>query len=113
MKLLIGRTRNVLYSLKIKQSALKELQKINKQEFLRVIAAIEQLAENPHIGKVLKGELTGLRRIRSGNYRVIYEIKERADTCPENRTSQASLSLMKKHLPSPPKPASRPVRYTL
>ena len=66
----------MLYSLKIKQSALKELQKINKQERIRVIAAIEQLAENPHIGKLLKGEFSGLRRIRSGNYRVIYEINE-------------------------------------
>ena len=66
----------MLYSLKIKQSALKELQKINKQERTRVIAAIEQLAENPHIGKLLKGEFSGLRRIRSGNYRVIYEINE-------------------------------------
>lgn len=76
MKLSIGRTQNVPYSLKIKQSALKELQKINKQERIRVIAAIEQLAENPHIGKLLKGEFSGLRRIRSGNYRVIYEINE-------------------------------------
>jgi mRNA interferase RelE/StbE len=66
----------VPYSLKIKQSALKELQKINKQERTRVIAAIEQLAVNPHIGKLLKGEFSGLRRIRSGNYRVIYEINE-------------------------------------
>ena len=76
MKLLIGRTQNVPYALKIKQSALKELQKINKQERIRVIAAIEPLAEHPHIGKLLKGEFSGLRRIRSGNYRVIYEINE-------------------------------------
>ena len=65
------------YSLKIKQSAFKELQKLDKKERTRIISAIDQLTENPHIGKVLKGELTGLRRIRSGNYRVIYEIKER------------------------------------
>ena len=76
MKLSIGRTQNVLYSLKIKQSAFKELQKLDKKERIRVVSAIDQLTENPHIGKVLKGELTGLRRIRSGNYRVIYEINE-------------------------------------
>ncbi len=64
------------YSLKIKQSAFKELQKLDKNERIRIIAAIDQLAENPHIGKLLKGELKGLRRIRSGNYRVIYEINE-------------------------------------
>ena len=66
----------MLYSLKIKQSAFKELQKLDKKERIRVVSAIDQLTENPHIGKALKGELTGLRRIRSGNYRVIYEINE-------------------------------------
>ncbi|MBE0576159.1 MAG: type II toxin-antitoxin system RelE/ParE family toxin [Desulfuromonadales bacterium] len=64
------------YSLKIKQSAYKELQRLDKKERIRVVSAIDQLAENPHIGKLLKGELSGLRRIRSGNYRVIYEINE-------------------------------------
>jgi len=76
MKVLIGRKQGVLYSLRIKQSAFKELRRLDKKERVRIIAAIDQLAENPHIGKLLKGEFTGLRRIRSGNYRVIYEIKE-------------------------------------
>jgi len=67
---------NVPYSLQIKQSAFKELQRIDKKERIRIVLAIDKLTENPHIGKVLKGELLGLRRIRSGNYRVIYEINE-------------------------------------
>ena len=77
MKDLIGRTQSVPYSLRIKKSAFKELQRLDKKERIRVVSAIDQLAENPHIGKLLKGELSGLRRIRSGNYRVIYEINER------------------------------------
>ena len=64
------------YSLKIKQSAFKELQKINKNERSRIISAIDALQNNPHIGKILKGDYSGLRRIRIGNYRVIYEINE-------------------------------------
>lgn len=64
------------YSLKIKQSAYKELQRLAKKERNHIISAIDKLTENPHLGKVLKGELTGLRRIRAGNYRVIYEINE-------------------------------------
>ena len=64
------------YSLKIKQSAYKELQRLDKKERIRIVSAIDKLKENPHIGKALKGELSGLRRIRSGNYRVIYEINE-------------------------------------
>ena len=64
------------YSLKIKQSAYKEIQQLDKKERIRIVSAIDKLTDNPHIGKVLKGELSGLRRIRSGNYRVIYEINE-------------------------------------
>ncbi len=66
----------MLYSLKIKNSAFKELQRVDKRERIRIVTAIDQLKENPHIGKLLKGEHSGLRRIRSGNYRVIYEINE-------------------------------------
>ena len=76
MKVLTGKTPGVHYSLQIKQSAFKELQRLEKKERVRLVAAIDQLAENPHIGKLLKGEFSGLRRIRSGNYRVIYEINE-------------------------------------
>lgn len=76
MKVLTGRKQGVLYSLEIKNSAFKELQRLDKKERIRVVTAIDQLKENPHIGKLLKGELSGLRRIRSGNYRVIYEINE-------------------------------------
>lgn len=73
---LTGKRQSVHYSLKIKQSAYKELKRIDKKERIRLIAAIDRLAINPHIGKLLKGEFSGLRRIRSGNYRVIYEINE-------------------------------------
>jgi len=66
----------VNFSLKIKSSALKELKRINKPERTRIIHAIDQLPASPWLGKVLKGELSGLRRIRVGDYRVIYEIHE-------------------------------------
>jgi mRNA interferase RelE/StbE len=64
----------VTFSLQIKSSALKELKRINKPQRTRIIAAIDRLPTNPWIGKSLKGELSGLRRIRVGNYRVVYEI---------------------------------------
>lgn len=66
------------YSLQIKKSALKELQRLEKPDRVRIVEAIDKLAENPHVGKVLKGDLSGLRRIRVGNYRVVYEINEGA-----------------------------------
>ncbi len=64
------------FSLKIKSSAFKELRRINKPDRIRIIAAIDQLPANPWVGKLLKGELSGLRRIRVGDYRVVYEIHE-------------------------------------
>lgn len=64
------------YSLKIKQSALKELRKLDKPDRNRLIEAIDKLSENPHVGKLLKGEFSGLRRLRVGSYRVVYEINE-------------------------------------
>ena len=64
------------WSVRIKRSALKDLSRISKSERLRLVAAIDGLAQNPYRGSALKGELTGLRRIRVGSYRVIYEIRE-------------------------------------
>ncbi|MGB5450663.1 MAG: type II toxin-antitoxin system RelE/ParE family toxin [Sedimenticolaceae bacterium] len=64
------------WSVKIKQSALRKLSGITKSDRLRIIAAIDDLGLNPYRGSALKGDLTGLRRIRIGSYRVIYEIRE-------------------------------------
>ena len=64
------------YSIKIKQSALKDIQKVDKPNRKRLIEAIDNLSDNPHVGKLLKGDFSGLRRIRVGFYRVIYEINE-------------------------------------
>ena len=63
------------YSVSIKQSAAKALQKIVLEDRLRIVAAIDQLAANPVAGSVLKGEFSGLRRIRIGGYRVVYEVQ--------------------------------------
>ncbi|WP_018953379.1 type II toxin-antitoxin system RelE family toxin [Thioalkalivibrio sulfidiphilus] len=64
------------FSIRIKQSAAKALAGIAKKDRLRLVSAIDELAENPYRGSALKGDLTGLRRIRVGNYRVVYEIRE-------------------------------------
>ncbi len=64
------------YSISIKQSAAKALEKIARDERLRIIDAIDQLRDNPVAGSVLKGEFSGLRRIRVGNYRVVYEVQD-------------------------------------
>ena len=64
------------YSIRIKNSAAKELARIAEPDRTRIITAIDSLAENPHRGTLLKGDLSGLRRIRVGDYRVVYEVSE-------------------------------------
>jgi mRNA interferase RelE/StbE len=64
------------YSVSIKQSAAKALEKFARDDRLRIIAAIDQLKINPAAGSVLKGEFSGLRRIRIGHYRVVYEVQD-------------------------------------
>ena len=64
------------YSLQIKGSAAKALEKITKKERLRLIEAINRLREEPNAGGVLKGEFAGLRLLRIGVYRIIYEVIE-------------------------------------
>ena len=43
---------------------------------MRLIEAIDRLAVTPSAGGALKGEFEGLRRLRVGRYRIIYEVIE-------------------------------------
>lgn len=40
-----------------------------------VVEAIGTLAERPSQGPLLKGDFAGLRRLRQGSYRIIYEVQ--------------------------------------
>lgn len=65
------------WSVQIKASAAKALHKVHPQHRKRLVAAIDRLAAEPHAGSVLKGEFAGLRRIRVGSYRIVYEARQR------------------------------------
>lgn len=64
---------DAIYSVRIKASAAKALHRINASDRRRIVEAIDRLAYEPSAGSVLKGEFGGLRRLRVGRYRVIYE----------------------------------------
>jgi mRNA interferase RelE/StbE len=66
----------VSYSIKIKASAVKSLWKVMRADRIRIMDAIDKLAEEPLAGGVLKGEFSGLRRLRVGPYRIVYEVSE-------------------------------------
>ena len=63
------------FSIRIKGSAAKELQRIASEDRARLVEGIDRLSENPYLGNALKGELRGLRRLRVGDYRVLYEVR--------------------------------------
>ena len=60
-------------SLRIKRSAAKALASLPKADRVRVVEAIDLLCDTPAAGSALKGEFEGLRRLRVGHYRLMYE----------------------------------------
>jgi mRNA interferase RelE/StbE len=60
-------------SLRIKRSAAKNLAALPRQDRERLVDAIDKLRDVPAAGSALKGEFEGLRRLRVGHYRIVYE----------------------------------------
>jgi len=59
-------------SILIKKSFYKDFEKIPKKYQKKIINKIEDLKENPLIGKQLKGDLSHIRRLMVGQYRLGY-----------------------------------------
>ncbi len=64
------------YSIEIKRSAGKELAELPKQDRLRVIARIENLAHDPRPTGSEKLSGQERYRVREGDYRILYEIHD-------------------------------------
>ena len=47
-----------------------------KADRTRIVGAVDRLAETPHLGTALKGDLRELRRLRVGDHRVLYEMRD-------------------------------------
>lgn len=69
---------------KFDKSALKDFQKIPKQQQKRILQAIAVVAKDPYLKnnniKRLTGTLSGLYRLRIGNYRIIYLLEQHLET---------------------------------
>lgn len=67
-----------MYTIEYSKDIEKDLSKFPKDEISKILAKISFLANNPHPSgvKALQGTLKGLHRIRSGNYRIVYQIKD-------------------------------------
>jgi mRNA interferase RelE/StbE len=65
------------YRVRYKQSIAKDLKSIPKRERAHILDEIEkQLVKHPEKQRQLKGRFAGLRRLRVGNYRVIYSVMD-------------------------------------
>jgi mRNA interferase RelE/StbE len=65
------------YRIDIKKSAIKELEDIPRKDLRKIIARIRSLARNPrpHGSQKLSGQEQ--YRIRQGDYRIVYSIKDK------------------------------------
>jgi len=68
----------VTYTVEFLPRALRQLHKLPRKVQALVMRHIEALAGEPRPtdSKLLHGALTGIRRIRVGMYRVLYEVQE-------------------------------------
>ncbi len=57
----------------------KQLRKLksNQELYRRINAGLDDIAENPNLGKPLGGGFEGVRSCRVGNWRILYELYRR------------------------------------
>lgn len=69
-----------MYELVVLNSAARQLKKYDKPIRTRIINALDQIAENPFIGEMLKGNLSILYsyhlKVAGVEYRIAYQVKE-------------------------------------
>ncbi|MBU4446189.1 type II toxin-antitoxin system RelE/ParE family toxin [bacterium] len=63
------------YRIEWDSRALRELKNIPDSDAKQILQKVSELSKSPHLGQALKGGFKGYFRLRSGNYRVIYSIK--------------------------------------
>jgi mRNA interferase RelE/StbE len=63
------------YSILYKKSVQRDLKKLGKPEARRILLLLEEeLSKKPESQPMLKGEFAGLRKLRVGDYRIIYAL---------------------------------------
>ena len=69
-----------MFRLRITTQAQRELKKISQLHRQLVLAALEDIEENPFQGKALVKEYTGKIAYKIGVYRIIYKINAKDET---------------------------------
>ena len=64
------------YSVRIKASAVRELEAVPRKDRQRIVARIQTLCENPRPVGCEKLGGQDLYRVRQGNYRILYSVHD-------------------------------------
>ena len=64
------------WKIKLHRKAKQELERIHPSWRERIISKIKKLADDPFVGEKLHGEWQGFRKLRIGNYRIVYVVEE-------------------------------------
>lgn len=64
------------YKITFKSSVAKDLRAIPTADVQRILSRIDELAENPRAQGCIKLSGNELYRVRQGNYRIVYEIRD-------------------------------------
>jgi mRNA interferase RelE/StbE len=65
-----------MYRIRVEKKAAEFFRKLDSFNQERIGRRIEQLKTNPRLGVPLTGNLTGLWKLRVGDYRVIYHLND-------------------------------------
>ncbi len=66
-----------MYRLVVSPKAQKELKKLKKTDEIPVKLALEEIKEDPLLGKPLDRDLTGKFSCRFGPFRIIYKVNQK------------------------------------
>jgi len=64
------------YQLRVKPIVEKELKKIPKKDYYRILSAFTILSRDPFIGKKMEGKYKDYHNYRVWPYRIIYQIRK-------------------------------------
>lgn len=67
----------MVYVVRIKPSAEKEIKKLAKKDYYRILSAIVAISSDPFSGKKLEGEYQSCYSLRIWPYRIIYQIYQK------------------------------------
>jgi addiction module RelE/StbE family toxin len=66
-----------MYKVEFSPKSIKCLERIPEKIRNRLIKAAEALAENPLLGKKMKGDLSDLRSLKVWPYRLLYKVRKK------------------------------------